>query len=51
MLSKVFLISAIVELVAGTALLTFYDNPIGYLGLIASICFGAVLPFLEDQGV
>jgi hypothetical protein len=31
-----FLICAIVEFVAGVALLAVYNNPLGYLGLIAS---------------
>lgn len=31
-----FLICAIVELVAGLALIAIYSNPLGYLGLLAS---------------
>ena len=43
-----FLIGAIVELMAGVALLTVYDNSLGYMGLIASaLLMGFV--FLSDS--
>ncbi len=41
-----FLIGAIVELIAGVALLGGYDNTIGYMGLIASAMFTVALPFV-----
>lgn len=48
-LGQFFLFGAIVELIAGTSLLAFYDNPIGYLGLVASIVMATFVPFLEGK--
>ncbi len=41
-----FLIGAVVELIAGVALLTAYNNPLGYMGLIASVMFVLALPIV-----
>jgi hypothetical protein len=42
-----FLIGAIVELIAGVALLTVYDNALGYMGLIASVLLMAMIPLFN----
>ena len=42
-----FLIGSIVELVAGVALLVAYDNPLGYMGLIASALLMGFIPLFN----
>lgn len=39
-----FLLGAVIELVAGVALLTVYNNSLGYIGLIASTILMAFIP-------
>ena len=43
-----FLIGALVELAAGVALLAAYSNPLGYMGLIASVLLMGFV-FLSDS--
>lgn len=39
-----FLLGAVIELVAGVALLTVYNNSLGYIGLIASAILMSFIP-------
>lgn len=39
-----FLIGAVIELIAGVALLAVYNNSLGYMGLIASALLMAFIP-------
>jgi uncharacterized membrane protein YkgB len=39
-----FLLGAVIELIAGVALLAVYNNSLGYMGLIASAMMMAFIP-------
>lgn len=39
-----FLLGAVIELIAGVALLAVYNNSLGYMGLIASALLMAFIP-------
>jgi hypothetical protein len=42
-----FLIGAVIELISGVALLTVYNNALGYMGLIASVLLMAMIPLFN----
>ena len=42
-----FLAGAIVELMAGVALLTIYNNSLGYMGLIGSLLLMSLIPLID----
>ena len=42
-----FLLGAVIELIAGVALLAVYNNSLGYMGLIASVMMMAFIPLVN----
>lgn len=44
-----FLIGSIIELIAGVALVTFFNNELGFMGILASVAMGLAIPVVDSM--